>query len=599
MNWAKLCVALFVWCAVSAAPVFSQNITNVVETGGDDEPTDTITAKWTGQSWTVGVANEPVPGATVGSTYTMGTFGHQAPGMVDRNHRYSNHFETSGDPPDFTIPAYLVGNEYIMSGNDNRDNFSYVLDVTVANPSTVFMLIDNRLGEGNNADPPTFDETHMQWILDENWEPTANGLNRFGDPTVPDEVPYDEGADNDIDQWYSVYKRDVPAGMFTLLQADNAGRNMYGVVIRPVGPVLNTWNVDANGNWSTATNWSGGVPNVVGATAILGSIITQPRTVTVDVLITVGRIDFDDTNAYTVAGSNAITLDVTSGSAQINVANGNHTISAPITLADDAVITVTPAANNLTLTGALTATGRNLTKAGAGTLTANNVRATGLAINGGTVAIAPSGANAGTSVVSSLTIAGATDAWTGRLNLNNNDAIVNSTAAGKTADLGRLNNQLKQGFNNGTWNGQGITSATAAGNTAADTGLTVVDNALLGYTNFSGQAVTANSILLKYTYYGDIDQNGQVDADDLTVFASNFGRAAGATQIDGDIDFNGAVNADDLTVFANNFNKGVGNPLVAGGIQAVPEPGTLVLAVLGAALVFLRMRARCQVRERG
>jgi hypothetical protein len=37
----------------------------------------------------------------------------------------------------------------------------------------------------------------------------------------------------------------------------------------------------------------------------------------------------------------------------------------------------------------------------------------------------------------------------------------------------------------------------------------------------------------------------------------NFGRAAGATQVDGDIDFNGAVNADDLTVFANNFNKGV------------------------------------------
>jgi hypothetical protein len=58
-----------------------------------------------------------------------------------------------------------------------------------------------------------------------------------------------------------------------------------------------------------------------------------------------------------------------------------------------------------------------------------------------------------------------------------------------------------------------------------------------------------------------------------------FGRTSGATQVDGDIDFNGAVNADDLTVFANNFNKGIGNPLAAASVQAVPEPGTIVLTV--------------------
>ena len=33
-----------------------------------------------------------------------------------------------------------------MSGNDNRDNASYRLDVTVDTPSTAYMLIDNRLG---------------------------------------------------------------------------------------------------------------------------------------------------------------------------------------------------------------------------------------------------------------------------------------------------------------------------------------------------------------------------------------------------------------------------------------------------------------------
>jgi hypothetical protein len=121
--------------------------------------------------------------------------------------------------------------------------------------------------------------------------------------------------------------------------------------------------------------------------------------------------------------------------------------------------------------------------------------------------------------------------------------------------------------------------------------LSVFDNASLGYTSFSGQAVTADSILLKYTYYGDIDANGQVDADDLTVFASNFGRTSGATQIDGDIDFNGAVNADDLTVFANNFNKGVGNPLHSGHVQSVPEPATWILAALASASVVITLRS--------
>jgi hypothetical protein len=180
------------------------------------------------------------------------------------------------------------------------------------------------------------------------------------------------------------------------------------------------------------------------------------------------------------------------------------------------------------------------------------------------------------------------------LDLTDADIAVQTTAASKAADLAAFYADVKQGFNQGDWKGLGITSSTAANNTNADTGVTVVDNALLGLTDFGGRTVDANSILLKYTYYGDIDQNGQVDADDLTVFASNFGRTSGATQVDGDIDFNGAVNADDLTVFANNFNKGVGAPLAdaAAGVQAVPEPASLVLAGLGAAGVLAGLAVR-------
>jgi hypothetical protein len=134
-------------------------------------------------------------------------------------------------------------------------------------------------------------------------------------------------------------------------------------------------------------------------------------------------------------------------------------------------------------------------------------------------------------------------------------------------------------------------SSTAAGNQNTDTTVSLVDNALLGYADFSGLPVTSDSILLKYTYYGDIDLNGQVDADDLTVFANNFGRTSGATQVDGDIDFNGTVDADDLTVFANNFLKGVGSPLGAGGAHALPEPQTIGLMALALATVIVAVWA--------
>lgn len=214
--------------SLSAPAAFGALIVDVVETGGDNEPTDTITAKWTGQTFNVTVANEPVPGAVVGAPFTVPTFGSGAPAFVDRSNRYFDDV-----PNSLPVLAYLTGAEYIMSGNDNRDNASYRLDVTVSEPVTVHMLIDNRLADGDSSNPPTFDATHMQWILDEGWIASSNGLNRAGSAASPDEVPLDESSDGDIDQWYSVYYKTYPAGTFSLLQPDNGGRNMYGVVITP------------------------------------------------------------------------------------------------------------------------------------------------------------------------------------------------------------------------------------------------------------------------------------------------------------------------------------------------------------------------------
>lgn len=211
-------------------------ITNVVETGGDNETTDTITAKWTGETFVSGVADEPVAGTAADASYTVGFFQDGAPAFVDRNHAYAD------DPGNsLPIPAYLVDGEYIMSGNDNRDNDSYVLEVTVSKPVICYMLIDNRTNEGDNNTPPGIGQGtgFMEWI-DGTWTPVIRAGNRRGDLTQPDEVAIDESADGTINQWYSVYSKAFPAGTFQLFQANNASRNMYGVVVKepPTAPVM-------------------------------------------------------------------------------------------------------------------------------------------------------------------------------------------------------------------------------------------------------------------------------------------------------------------------------------------------------------------------
>ena len=80
------------------------------------------------------------------------------------------------------------------------------------------------------------------------------------------------------------------------------------------------WNLNGNGNWSVAGNWTpgGGPPNAIDDTANFGTVITANRNVTVDINVTVGQMDFfhDTANReYNIIGTNTITFDVSSGNA--------------------------------------------------------------------------------------------------------------------------------------------------------------------------------------------------------------------------------------------------------------------------------------------
>ncbi|MCU0963344.1 MAG: hypothetical protein MUF48_24895, partial [Pirellulaceae bacterium] len=119
MFRARICGIALALLAVFAITAHGAIITNVVESGGYND-VDTIPAKWTGQTWTITAANKPFTGAAVGNQYTVLPFGSGVPAFVDRNHRY---FDDT--PNNLPVPAYLSGLEYIMSGNDNRENANY------------------------------------------------------------------------------------------------------------------------------------------------------------------------------------------------------------------------------------------------------------------------------------------------------------------------------------------------------------------------------------------------------------------------------------------------------------------------------------------
>lgn len=216
-------------------------ITDVVETGGDNEATDTITARFTGQTWNTTVADEPTLNTPVGTPFTVPVFGEEVPCFVDRAHQWN------GATLELPIPEYLLGAEYIMCGNDNRDNAAYQLDITVSDAAVVYLLIDNRYPNGkDNATPPNYDEgvdpanwtTSLAWIGEQGFKPVINGINRASSLEYPDEIGVDEGGNGtgpggDIQQFSSIYSKTIPApGTFSVFQPDNSGRNMYGVAVR-------------------------------------------------------------------------------------------------------------------------------------------------------------------------------------------------------------------------------------------------------------------------------------------------------------------------------------------------------------------------------
>jgi hypothetical protein len=348
-----------------------------------------------------------------------------------------------------------------------------------------------------------------------------------------------------------------------------------------------TWNTNGGGNWSTASNWLGGVPDGVGAIANFGSIITSAATITLDSDRTVGSVNFNNTNKYTIAGTSTLTFDVISGVAAMRVTDfGSHEIATPVHRNDSTDVTVSLAGSVLRLSGQVSAAaGVTLTKRGPGLLEMRNVRAPALNVTSGTLRVLQNGTSAATSSVATLTV----DQSTSRLDVTNNAFVVDYTGSSPVVEI---RNDIVQGYNGGGWDGLGIMSS--LGN-ASQFGVGYAEaSQLTGVPAIFG-TVDSTAVLFRLTRYGDTNLDGTVNLSDFNALASNFGQA-GRIWTQGDFNYDGNVNLGDFNLLASNFGLAATGPdgptpqdwaNLAG---SVPEPAATLLAAV-ACTILRRRRA--------
>jgi hypothetical protein len=158
-------------------------------------------------------------------------------------------------------------------------------------------------------------------------------------------------------------------------------------------------------------------------------------------------------------------------------------------------------------------------------------------------------------VLGGLSISGA-----GSFDLNDNDAFINYTGA---SVLGSVQGQINAARNGGNWLGNGLNSSVARQSNPANKTLGAIEGSdyLSIYgpgAAFAGESVNNSSVLVKFTYYGDADFNGQVNFDDYSRTDAGFSTGRSGW-LNGDFDGNGTVNFDDYSLIDLAFNsQGVG-----------------------------------------
>lgn len=178
--------------------------------------------------------------------------------------------------------------------------------------------------------------------------------------------------------------------------------------------------------------------------------------------------------------------------------------------------------------------------------------------------ITPNGTSAATSKIASLSMAGTMGNWQSQIDLSNNDLIIDY--AGSSDPVAQVVDMLKEGYAQSAWNGTGIISSMAAD--TPGTTLGYADTASFPLASVGGQTLDSTSIVIKYTYIGDANLDGVVNAADLALMSPT-----GTTWTQGDFNYDGVVNGDDYALFM------LGEAEQGAPLTQAPEPMAFGLVI--------------------
>ncbi len=348
------------------------------------------------------------------------------------------------------------------------------------------------------------------------------------------------------------------------------------------------WSTAVSGSWSATGNWTGGVPNSVGAIAVINAATTTPLTITLDKPQTLGAMLLGNSGSTTVGytlsgtGSNSLTLNNSGYGAMITVTSGTHGINAPVILADNLQVSggnvgwtlSFGAAGSITGAHSLTMSGNGtLVLAGQNTYTGGTTLAAGV-VNLGTAENGPTGPLGETG---SIVFNGGTLQYSA---VNQHDYSSRfSTAANQAYSVDTNGQNVTWGaaltsFGNSlTKAGSGMLTLTAAGNNLVATnvngGGVTISGGSVGALNLNTGAGT--STITAGAAVAAISLNaGGITISGGTIGAFNLNTAAGALAI-----------APAATVATFNVNVG-GVSLSGGTIGAFNHNTGAVTSTIGA-----------------
>ena len=371
----------------------------------------------------------------------------------------------------------------------------------------------------------------------------------------------------------------IASGQFSDSFGDYGVHN-YALLKEP--PTTRIWFNVTSGDWNGATNWSiFSSPNANTHTAVFGSVITTGQTVYTNSAVTVKKIQFDNANAYAIAGVGSVHIEADTGNATLEVLQGNHQFQVVVNLNSDTDAIIATGAS-LGFNNELNLNGYTLDKTGDGEMKINNVLNTG----GGTVLamegiISGSGMIAGDLINISATVAPGNSPGELEVSGNFSQGIAGTLeieltgtglgefdvlTVGGTAMLGGTLSVLElEGF---------------AANPGVDEWIILTAGNISGtFDSFVGDGfgcriVDGTDLVLAALLDGDANSDGVVSAGDYSSVQSSFGNVS-TMILDGDANGDGVVSAGDYSCVQSSFGS------MAGGVAPVPEPATLALLSIG------------------